>query len=86
MGEKSVPKYDITAVLCVAAGTLIIILLSNKEQQKFTVTGILELLLAFRSVVYFLATIVAMISVKIVTPRLLKKLRLFEEDCEKWEK
>ena len=68
MGEKSSPKYDITAVLCVAAGTIIIILISNKEQQTLTVSGILELLLAFRSIVYFLATIFTMISVKIVTP------------------
>ena len=32
LGEKSNAKYDITAVSCVAIGTLIIILLSNKEQ------------------------------------------------------
>ena len=86
MGEKSSPKYDIAAVLCVAVGTLIIILLSNKEQQTFTVAKIIDLLLAFRSVIYFLATILAMISVKIVTPKLLHKLRIFEKDCEKWEK
>ena len=31
LGEKFVPKYDITAMLMVFFGTLIIILLSNKE-------------------------------------------------------
>ena len=32
LGEKFVPKYDISAMLLVTIGTLIIILLSNKEQ------------------------------------------------------
>ena len=32
LGEKFVPKYDISAMVLVTIGTLIIILLSNKEQ------------------------------------------------------
>ena len=71
LGEKFSAKYDIAAVCCVAIGTLIIVLLSNKEQQVFTVPTILELLTAFRSICYFLATIAAMIAVKILTPKLL---------------
>ena len=34
---------------------------------------------------YFLATFIAMISVKIITPKLLHKLRIFEKDCEEYE-
>ena len=86
LGEKFSAKYDISAVTCVAIGTLIIILLSNKEQQVFTVGTLLELLTAFRSICYFLATIAAMVAVKLLTPRLLSKLRLFEQDCEQWER
>ena len=32
LGEKFVPKYDVTAMVLVFLGTLVIVLLSNKEQ------------------------------------------------------
>lgn len=80
--EKFVAKYDVTAMSLVALGTLIIIFLSNKTQQIFTTTDILELLLAAKSVAYFVITIVGMISVKFFMPTLLTNLREFERACE----
>ena len=32
LGEKFVPKYDVTAMVLVFLGTMVIVLLSNKEQ------------------------------------------------------
>ena len=32
LGEKFVPKYDITAVTLIGLGTLFVVLMSNKEQ------------------------------------------------------
>ena len=46
LGEKFVPKYDVSAMLMVTFGTLIIILLSNKEQQTFETEEIVSLLIA----------------------------------------
>jgi len=36
LGEKFVAKYDIAAMSLVTFGTLLIIMMSNKEQQTFT--------------------------------------------------
>ena len=68
LGEKFVPKYDVTAMVLVFTGTLIIILLSNKEQQTFTVDRILALMTTFGSVCYFATTIAFMISIKLFMP------------------
>ena len=85
LGERFVPKYDLTAMAFVVAGTLTILLLSNKEQQIFTTPTILALLTTPRSLVYFGITVAGMISVPFWVPRMLKALRRFETACEKWD-
>ena len=82
LGEKFVPKYDISAMILVFTGTLVIILLSNKEQQTYTVDRILSLMSSFGSIMYFATTIAFMISIRLFMPTMLAKLKKFERDCE----
>ena len=63
LGERFVPQYDITALILVLLGTFVIIFLSNKEQENFTITQTLDLLTSVRSLFYFGITIAAMVSV-----------------------
>ena len=42
LGEKFVPKYDVTAISLVFAGTLFIVLLSNKDHQTFDTDALLK--------------------------------------------
>ena len=85
LGEKFVPRYDITAMMLVFLGTLVIILLSNKEQQVFTTPDLLELLTSVKSIVYFSLTLFFMISIKCFMPSFLRKLKRFERDCEEFD-
>ena len=85
LGEKFVPKYDVTAMMLVFLGTLVIILLSNKEQQTFTVDRILDLMTTPGSIIYFATTFALAISIHIFMPKLLRKLRQFERDCEAFD-
>ena len=57
LGEKFVCKYDLTALLLVSFGTLLIVFMSNKEQQTFTTGEIIYLMIEMRSILYFAATI-----------------------------
>ena len=57
LGERFVPKYDWTAIAFISIGTLIIILMSNKEQQIFTLPTILDVLTEPRSIFYILLTV-----------------------------
>ena len=85
LGERFVPQYDITALILVLLGTFVIIFLSNKEQENFTITHILDLLTSVRSLFYFGIAIAGMVSVQIWMPTFLRGLRRFESDCEKWD-
>ena len=46
---------------------------------------ILDLLTSFKSLMYIGITLVGMLSLRLFMPTLLKKLRLFEEDCERFD-
>lgn len=46
---------------------------------------ILDLLTSFKSIMYIGTTLVLMLSVKMFMPTLLRKLRLFEQDCERFD-
>ena len=85
LGEKFVFKYDGTAMILITGGTLLIVLMSNKEQQTFTTERIIHLLIEMRSLLYFAATIALGIVHNWLVPVLLKNLRAFETDCELWE-
>ena len=85
LGEKFVPKYDLSAIAFISVGTIIIILMANKEQQIFTLTTIADVLSEPRSVVYIVTTIAQWFGVRFCMPILLKKLRAFEKDCEDWD-
>lgn len=85
LGEKFKPRYDVTAMTLVFLGTLIIVLLSNKEQQTFTVDRILNLMSTIGSITYFSITLILSISIHLFMPTLLKKLRQFESDCESYD-
>ena len=85
LGEKFVPKYDLPAVIFVGIGAFIIVYMSNKEQQTFTVDRILRLMTTWGSTLYFVTTILLTLLVHWLVPVILKKLRAFEKDCELWE-
>ena len=85
LDEKFVWKYDMVAIILVMIGTIMIILLSNKDRQVFTVQSLLETIMEPKSIAYLALTFVGCLSVPILTPYLLKKIRKFEQDCDDWE-
>ena len=72
LGEKFVAKYDLTAVTSVTLGTLVIILVSNKEQQVLTADKIVSLCLSPGSLIYFAVTAAGMLSLRFWMPLLLQ--------------
>lgn len=75
LNEKFVAKYDIPAMALVFFGTLLIVLLSNKAQQTFTVERILASLTNFGSLVYFALAVALMVAIRSLLPKLLADLR-----------
>ena len=85
LGEKFVPKYDITAMSLVSLGTVVIVGVTNKEQQTFTSDELLSLLTSVPSLAYVSTTVLVACIGHAIIPVLLEKLRAFEQDCEDWE-
>ena len=85
LGEKFVPRYDITALCLVSLGTVVIVYVTNKEQQQFTIEELVGLLVALPSIAYVSATVLVACIGHAIIPVLLQRLRAFEQDCEEWE-
>ena len=85
LGEKFVPKYDVTAIILVFAGTLLILLMANKDHQTFDTNALLKQLTTPQSLAYYGVTIILAITSHCLVPKILKTLKAFEADCEQWE-
>ena len=85
LGEKFVPRYDITALCLVSLGTVVIVYVTNKEQQQFTIEELVGLLVTLPSIAYVSATVLVACIGHAIIPVLLQRLRAFEQDCDEWE-
>lgn len=86
LGEKFDPKNDTVGLTLISIGSIVTVLLSNKEKQVLDLKQLVVLLTSAKSLAYFGTTVVVLNLGKLATPLLLTKVRAFEKDCEKWEK
>ena len=85
LNEKFDPKNDIPGLVLIGVGCTIIVLLSNKESEEPSLVELVELLTSRKSIFYLCLASLVVNSSKYIMPQMLKQLRKFEKDCDKWD-
>ena len=83
LGERFVPKNDITALLLISAGCVTIVCNVSTDAKKFDSDEAIEHLLSWRSIGYYTFTGSFVLLTLLFTKFYLTAVRQFELDAEK---
>ena len=86
LGEKFVCRYDLPALIFIAAGCSTIVLSANKTETEYTADEVKELLKSPRSLLFMGTCLLTIVLSICILGCLLRRLRLFEKDVEAYEK
>ena len=75
LGDKFVLKYDLPGLILIGIGSTMIVLLSNKVNQKMTIDQLLNLIIGIKSIGYLISTIFVCYTAHCGMNTLFKQLR-----------
>ena len=82
LGEKLIPKYDISGLFFILLGSSGIVLLTNKVEQEFTGEQVKKIVLSLPSFVLIFSGVGLFIINLLIMCRFAGRLRRFEKDVE----
>ena len=80
--EKIIWKYDLPGVILIIAGTLCIVLLANKKQEKYEGQAMMDLISHEKTIIFFIVVGLLVILTHFIIYAFKKALRTFETDAD----
>jgi hypothetical protein len=84
LGEKFVWKYDVPALTLMSLGALVIVLVSEADEKKFTPEEIKELLTSLQSIIFNSIQCALLIGTMVYLNVFLLQIKKFEADIGQW--
>ena len=86
LGEKFVPKHDVTAFFLISVGSICIILNAHTEKVSYSAEQTFDILISPRALSYYAFATVFYLAVTCYIKRYLQALRSFEFDAENYDR
>ena len=86
LNEKFIVKYDLVCFIFITVGSIIILTLSNQEQQEFEPEQVKKVLTSVQSIIWYIVFIVLCICNFIAIKILRKSTEKFGADAAQWLK
>lgn len=83
--EKFIMRYDLPALILIIGGTLCIILLANKQQEKYEGQALIDLIGETKAIIFFIIVGLFIIITHCVVYLFRKSLRNFETDADEYD-
>ena len=83
LGEKFVCRYDLTAMILIATGSVTIVMNAHTEQVNFSADDIHNLLIEPRTIIYLIICVLLFTCESFMMKYFYRNLREFEQDCDR---
>ena len=85
LGEEFIWQYDLTAMLLIAAGFVMIVFKSHTEPVDFTGEDVTDIVISFRMFTYLSVLSLFFVLGRLALRKLLRSLRKFEHDTRAFD-